>query len=155
MCEIWNLITAPPNGGIIFTSHSFSKCKDDGQIDWTYEGIMPITAFSSNKNYTAAGFADGSISIFNNEDGSISSSFAPGGSDYPVILGIDISQDGQYVASISGHGQQRFVLSHKEENQQKIIYHTFLTSDSPYQTLVYFSKDGKRVLYNYQNKLGI
>lgn len=135
--------------------NSFSKCKDDGQIDWTYEGIMPITAFSSNKNYTAAGFANGSISIFNNEDGSISSTFAPGGSDYPVILGIDISQDGQYVASISGHGQQRFVLSHKEENQQKIIYHTFLTSDSPYQTLVYFSKDGKRVLYNYQNKLGI
>ncbi|MCR5187484.1 MAG: WD40 repeat domain-containing protein [Treponema sp.] len=134
---------------------SFSKCTQSGEIEWTYEGVLPITAFSTNTGFTAVGFVDGSISIFNNKDGSIISSYAPGGSDYPVILGIDISPDGQYVASISGHNQQRFVLSHKEENQQKIIYHTFLSSDSPYQTLIHFCKDGKRVLYNYQNNLGI
>lgn len=146
-------------GDLIFLflpgGNSFSKCMDNGQIEWSYEGVMPITAFSSNSNYSAVGFADGTISIFNNKDGNISSTFAPGGSDYPVILGIDISNDGQYVASISGHNQQRFVLSHKEENQQKVIFHTFLNTDSPYQTLIHFCKDGKRVLYNYQNNLGI
>lgn len=134
---------------------SFTKCNSDGSEAWTYEGTLPITAFAAKKYYTAAGFADGTIKIFNNVTGTAESTFVPGGSDYPVILGIDISEDGQYVASISGHNKQRFVLSHREENQQKIIFHAFLDSDSPYQTAVHFCKDEKRVLYNYKNKLGI
>lgn len=135
--------------------NSFSKCSETGNIEWSYEGTMPITAFATNDRFTATGLADGTIHIFNNADGEILSTFVPGGSDYPVILGIDISNDGQYVASISGHNQQRFVLAHKEEAQQKIIFHSFLDSDSPYQTIVHFCNDGKRVLYNFKNKLGI
>ena len=134
---------------------SFTKCNSEGSESWTYEGTLPITAFSAKKDFTAVAFVDGTIKVFNNHTGIAESTFVPGGSDYPVILGIDISEDGQYVASISGHNKQRFVLSHREENQQKIIFHTFLDSDSPYQTVVHFCKDGKRVLYNYKNKLGI
>lgn len=134
---------------------SFTKCNSDGSENWTYEGTIPITAFSAKENYTAVGFADGNIKIFNNKNGSIESTFIPGGSDYPVILGIDISDDGQYVASISGHNKQRFVLSHREDTQQKIIFHTFLDSDSPYQTIVHFCNNGNRVIYNYNNELGI
>ena len=145
-----NLIFAFLPGG-----NSFAKCNENGEIAWTYQGTMPLTAFSTNANFTVAGLADGTIHIFNNDDGKIVSTFIPGGSQYPVILGIDISDDGQYVASISGHDQQRFVLSHKEAAQQKIIFHTFLNTDSPYQTIVHFCKDGKRVLYNYDNNLGI
>lgn len=134
---------------------SFTKCNSDGSESWTYEGTLPITAFAAKTDYTAAGFADGTIKVFNNKNGETESTYVPGGSDYPVILGIDISEDGQYVASISGHNKQRFVLSHREENQQKIIFHTFLDSDSPYQTVVHFCNDKNRVLYNYKNKLGI
>lgn len=134
---------------------SFTKCNPDGSESWTFEGTIPITAFAAKEKYTAVGFADGTIKVFNNTNGSDESTFVPGGSDYPVILGIDISDDGQYVASISGHNQQRFVLSHREENQQKIIFHSFLDSESPYQTVVHFCNDGKRVLYNYKNNLGI
>ena len=134
---------------------SFSKCDESGKILWTYEGILPITAFSAKEKYTAAGFADGTIKVFNNASGSEEINFAPGGSDYPVILGLDISADGQYVAAISGHNQQRFTLSHREENQQKIIFHTFLNSDTPYRTLVHFCKNGNRVLYNYKGAVGI
>lgn len=134
---------------------SFSKCNDDGSEAWSYEGIIPITAFAAKEKYTAIGLADGTIKVFNNSTGIDESTFVPGGSDYPVILGIDISDDGQFIASISGHNQQRFVLSRREENQQRIVFHTFLDSESPYQTVVYFSKDENRVLYNYKNKLGI
>ena len=134
---------------------SFSKCDETGKIIWTYEGILPITAFSAKKDYTAAGFADGTIKVFNNANGAVEINFAPGGSDYPVILGLDISDDGQYVAAISGHNQQRFTLSHREEKQQKIIFHTFLNTDTPYRTLVHFCKNGNRVLYNYQGAVGI
>ena len=134
---------------------SFSKCSETGKVLWTFEGTFPITAFVAKKNFTAVGLSNGTIKVLNNENGSTEIEFAPGGSDYPVILGIDISEDGQYIASISGHNHQRFVLSHREENQQKIIYHRFFEHDSPYRTIVHFSKDGKRVFYNFYKGLGI
>lgn len=134
---------------------SFSKCSETGKILWTFEGTFPITAFTAKEKYTAVGLSNGSIKVLNNINGATEIDFAPGGSDYPVILGLDISDDGQYIASISGHKQQRFVLSHREENQQKIIYHRFFDFDSPYRSIVHFSKDGKRVFYNYHKGLGI
>ncbi len=134
---------------------SFSKCSETGKILWTFEGTFPITAFAAKENYTAVGLSNGTIKVLNNENGSTEIDFAPGGSDYPVILGLDISEDGQYIASISGHNHQRFVLSHREENQQKIIYHRFFEHDSPYRTIVHFGKDGKRVFYNFYRGLGI
>lgn len=134
---------------------SFSKCSDTGKIIWTFEGTFPITAFAAKENYTAVGLSNGTIKVLNNENGATEIDFAPGGSDYPVILGLDISEDGQYIASISGHNHQRFVLSHREENQQKIVYHKFFDHDSPYRTIIHFSKDGKRVFYNFYRGLGI
>ena len=134
---------------------SFSKCSETGKILWTFEGTFPITAFAAKENYTAVGLSNGTIKVLNNENGSTEIDFAPGGSDYPVILGLDISEDGQYIASISGHNHQRFVLSHREENQQKIIYHRFFEHDSPYRTIVHFGKDGKRVFFNFYRGLGI
>ncbi len=134
---------------------SFSKCSAAGEILWTFEGTFPITAFAAKEKYTAVGLSNGTIKLLNNENGATEIDFAPGGSDYPVILGLDITDDGQYIASISGHNHQRFVLSHREENQQKIIYHRFFDQDSPYRTVVHFSKDKKRIFYNYYKGLGI
>jgi len=134
---------------------SFVKCDSKGQRMWIHEGIIPITAFSTNENFTAVGFADGNIKIFENITGSIEINYEPGGSDYPIIYGIAISSDGQYVASVSGREKQRFVIAKKEKNQPKIIFHDFLDSDITQRTLVHFSKDDKKVLYNYGNKLGI
>lgn len=134
---------------------SFTKCDSTGKFFWQYEGTLPITAFSAKKDYIAVGFIDGTIKVFDSIDGTCTITFAPGGSDYPVILGVDISEDGQYIASISGHEKQRFVLAHREENQPKIIHHAFVKEGMPYRTLVHFTKDGKQVLYNYQNHIGI
>lgn len=134
---------------------SFCKCEKNGDISWTFEGTIPITAFSCNDNYTAVGFADGTIKILNNINGYVDLSYEPGGSDYSIILGLAISPDGEYIASVSGQDRQRFVLTHKEQNQQKIIFHKYLDDNSPYRTSVYFTKDSKKVFYNYENTLGI
>ena len=134
---------------------SFSYCNSNGNVEWTCESTIPITAFSSNKNFVSAGYADGSIKVMENRTGKVEISFAPGGSDNPVLLGLDISPDGEYVASISGLNKQRFVLAHKEENQPKILFHTFLSSDLHRRTFVKFSNDGQKVFYNYENHLGI
>lgn len=135
--------------------NSFVKCDSDGNQIWKYEGILPITAFKATSRHTAVGFADGSIDIFNNESGVAEIQFAPGGSDLPVVLGIDISQNGEYIAAVCGHNKQRFVLAHREENQPKIIFHTFLNSNSANQCLVHFCNDESRVIYNYENTIGI
>lgn len=135
--------------------NSFSKVYDNGKTEWTYEGTIPLTAFSSKNSFTATGFADGKIIIFDNHSGNIIGDYAPGGSDYPVILGIDISNDGKYVASISGQDKQRFVLSQSENQKQKIIYHNFINEGSPYRTLIYFTKNIERVFYVYKNNIGI
>lgn len=134
---------------------SFVKCNPDGTTKWTYEGTLPITAFNTKNDYSIIGLTNGSVKIFNNETGKMEDAFAPGGSDYSVILGCDISEDGKYIATVSGHDKQRFVLSYRNDNQIKIIYHNFLQTDDPQQTLVHFCDDGKRVLYNYKNNIGI
>lgn len=134
---------------------SIAKCDMLGNVVWSYEGTLPITAFSAKKRYTAIGFANGLIKIFDTETGTLQLSYAPGGSDFPVILGLDISDDGQYIASVSGHEKQRFVLSKREGTQQKIIYHNYLESNIPVRTLVHFCEDNNRVLYNYKDNLGI
>lgn len=134
---------------------SYSKCNNLGKVEWNVENIMPITAFNSNKDYTATGYADGNILIINNKNGEKEFTYAPGGSDYPVILGLDISPDGEYVASISGHNKQRFVLAQKELTQPKIIFHNFTENEYYSPCMVKFTADGKKVLYNFKNKLGI
>lgn len=135
--------------------NSFAKLNHNGSTAWSYEGTLPLTAFASSSKYTAAGFADGKIKVFSNSDGTPEIDFAPGGSDYPVILGLDISPDGNYIASVSGHDQQRFVLSQKENSQQKIIFHYFIKESSPYRTLVHFTNDNSRVFYVYEGHVGI
>lgn len=134
---------------------SFAKCTESGELFWTYEGTLPITAFASNEDFTTTGFIDGTITVLNNTDGSIVSSYEPGGSDYSVILGLDISPNSKYVASVSGRNPQRFVLTECNENQHKVIFHKFLDSDSPYRTGIYFTKDSNRVLYDTKTNLGL
>lgn len=134
---------------------SFAKCNSDGSIKWKYEGVIPITAFNAKENFTVIGLANGYVKIFNNNDGTMEDSYAPGGSDYAVVLGCDISEDGRYIATVSGHNKQRFVLSLRADNQIKIVYHRFLETDNPKQSLVHFCDDGKRVIYNYEDHIGI
>lgn len=134
---------------------SFSKCNQDGSIKWTNESVIPMTAFSSNDLFTIAGYADGDIRIVNNIDGSNVLTFNPGGSDYSVILGVDISPDGKYIASVSGHEPQRFILTQRDKDQSKIIFHENLSGELNHRTLVKFSADGSKIFYNYSGCLGI
>ena len=134
---------------------SFAKYSTEGKQQWLYEGIFPITAFKSTKKYTAVGFADGKIKLFDNQTGSVIMTYEPAGSNYPIVIGIAVSNDGQYIASVSGQEEQRFVIAKNENSKSKIIYHEFLESDLTRRTQVYFSQDGKRVLFDSGNKLGI
>mgnify|MGYP003498695664 FL=1 len=134
---------------------SLAKCNKDGSLSWSYKGTVPITAFTSTNDFCAVGYADGIIKLFDNTDGNCILEYFPGGSDYPIILGIGISSDGKYIASISGHNKQRFVVTEKVENQPKIIYHSFINKEIFTRVLVSFSKDNQNIYFNYGDRLGI
>ncbi len=134
--------------------NSFAFLSQNSKILWTYENYVPITAFDSSENAIAAGYADGCILLFNN-DGTVEQEFIPGGSEYPVILGVAVSKDAQMVASVSGQKQQRFVLAQKEGKSLKIAFHEYLEAETNSQCLVKFSKDSGHVYFAHKNCLGV
>lgn len=133
---------------------SFVECDSDGKRKWEYNGTVPITAFDSSASGCVAGFADGTVRQFSS-DGTVIQKFAPGGSDFQVILGAALSSDGSMIALVSGQNRQRFVLMKKYDAQTKIVFHEYIAQSSPRQRLVEFSKDGSVVWYNYKDTLGI
>lgn len=133
---------------------SFSKLGEDGSIEWTYEGYAPITAFSSSEKRAVVGLAEGNIISFK-EDGQIDQEFKPVGSAYKVILGAAVSNDGEYVAAVSGQEEQRFVLARKVNGYMEVVFHKYLGSDSNRQVLVKFSKDENYIYFNYEGGIGI
>ena len=134
---------------------SYAKCDEKGEILWINENTIPLTAFSSKQKFTVAGYADGTIRITDNSNGRAIADFAPGGSDYNVIFGLDVSADGTYVASISGHDKQRFVITKTDGNQPKIVFHKYLNSDLSRRTVIRFCDNDRHILYNYDGYLGI
>jgi hypothetical protein len=79
----------------------------------------------------------------------------PGGSAYPVILGADISPDASLVASLSGIGGQRFVLTRVENSVNKVIFHRYVDEETREQMLVTFNAAGNVVYYNAKNGLNV
>ena len=133
---------------------SFVQCTTAGERSWIYESYAPITAFASSDGGTVAGFADGKLVSFDLE-GKVNHDFLPGGSEVGVILGADISSDGNRVACVSGQRPQRFVVAEKSVSHSKIIFYEKLEEDLTNQVKVKFSRDDNAVYYNYKGGLGI
>lgn len=133
---------------------SFIKCTPEGQRQWIYERYSPITAFSSSRSGTVAGYADGTIISFL-PDGTIDQKFTPGGSNSGVILGAGISTDGNKIACVSGQDQQRFIVAEKNEGHSRVIFHEYLENSILRQTMVKFSRNSDFVYFNGKDFLGI
>lgn len=140
----------------VFLPHgtSFVRCDSGGKRLWCYEYYAPITAFSSTEGGCAAGYADGTVITFK-PNGNVEQKYAPGGSKYPAVLGVGISQKGDLVASVSGQERQRFVISKNQDGRSKILYHEYLNTSTSEQMLVKFSNDDKRVYFGFKGGLGI
>lgn len=130
------------------------QCDEAGNKLWEYESYAPITSFASSSGGTVIGFADGIIASLA-PDGSIDQRYAPGGSETGIILGTGISGDGAYIACISGLKQQRFVVSERNGEHSKIIFHEYLPADFNRQTMVKFNRRSDTVYYNYNGGLGV
>lgn len=134
---------------------TFSKYSLDGKQEWIYESYVPIVAFNSSEGGCVAGLADGNLLHFSAK-ATKPSSFYPGGSDYQVILGADISNSGNLVSCISGLNKQRFVLIQIQNNLPKVIYHEYLDGNVTEQCFVGFSnKTDEAAIVFYQNAAGL
>lgn len=133
---------------------SIAEFEIDGTKKWDYEYYAPITAFDSSKSGTVVGFSDGLIISFN-KDGDIDQQYFPGGSEIEIILGAGISKNGKYIACVSGQKQQRFVVSEKNGEHSKIIFHEYLPKDFAKQVAVTFNDASDTVYYNYNGGIGI
>lgn len=137
---------------------SFSKLSDIGEVEWTYEGFTPITAFSSSSTGIVTGYSDGSVIAFDME-GNIIQQYNPGGSNHEVILGAAISESSKFIATLSGQGGQRFVISKKTEanygSHTSIVFYKSMEKELNRQVLIKFSKDEKKVFYNNASGIGI
>ena len=114
---------------------------------YEYNGVIPISAFQSADNTCVLGFADGKICVIA-EDGTPSFQFFPGGSDYPIILGLALSPDKTMIASVSGQNPQRFVLTQYDASQSKVIFNHTVDKSDTRQRLVSFSRDNTTVYYD-------
>jgi hypothetical protein len=134
---------------------SLSQCRSEaGSVLWSYEGYAPILAFASSAGGSAIGAADGSI-IVHTPEGTQNTTIVPGGSAYPVVLGLDISDSGKQIASISGLQKQRFVLTEISQGSNKILYHEYFDADANEQSLVHFSSGDKMVYFSQPQKLTV
>ncbi|MBO4507851.1 MAG: hypothetical protein J5747_04370 [Spirochaetaceae bacterium] len=144
------------NGNFLFLpgGNGFDKLDDNGNSLWRYEDTAPITAFSNSSNGCILGFADGKLVAFRN-DGTIDFSIYPAGSNYQVILGVDISENNDLTACVCGIDRQRFILFRNTDGQNKIIYHEYLENNLREQTYVKFSENSEKVFINEYNGLAI
>ncbi len=136
----------------------FTAFNAEGKELWTYESYVPVTAFKSSTSACVAGLADGTLLYYADEMHK-PQKITPGGSDYNVILGADVSNSGKFLACVSGIEKQRFILIKNSDGQNKIIYHDYLQGNMTEQTFVEFSKDKAEdellVYFQYEKGMGI
>ena len=113
-----------------------------------------VTAFNSSRSATVLGYADGRLLALKN-DGATMLSFYPGGSDYEVILGAAVSDDGTLIACVSGVDRQRFILIKVTGNHYKVIHHEWLKGNARRQVTVAFERSGEFAFFECAEGLGI
>ena len=133
---------------------SFAFLDENFAPKWKFENYAPITAFDCGQNSVVAGYADGSILIFDNE-GKIQRQYEPGGSAFPVILGLAGAADGNTTASVSGRQKQRFTLAKQENGITRIVFHEYLEQETTRQVLTEFSRDENFCYFAHKDCLGI
>ncbi len=133
---------------------ALAQYSKEGDQLWEYEYYAPITSFASGPHGSVVGFADGFLISFL-EDGTIDQSYFPGGSEIQVIMGAGISDDGRLIGCVSGQKQQRFIVSERNGEHSRIIFHEYLPKDFKHQVLVRFNKKADTAYYNFNGGLGI
>lgn len=140
----------------LFVHGGNSVCEYDskGNRLWKYSHTAPITAFNSTSAGTVIGYSDGMLRYID-KDGKKIFDIYPGGSNFEVILGASVSEDGKTVACICGIEKQRVLLINVNVSQHKIIYHNYLKNNLRKQAFIDFDSGGRFIVFEYADGIGI
>ncbi|NIZ18403.1 hypothetical protein [Entomospira culicis] len=130
-----------------------SRYDAHGALLWHYEVGAFISSFDANENLIAIGDIVGNITLLD-RDGQRIDQHQIVGSEYLGIYGVKISPSGQYIATIAGINQQRFILFRKGINGYTRIVHR-PTDEIRRGVPLFFDKAEKFVYYEGENKLFI
>ena len=137
-----------PGGGAV------SRYAKDGSLLWTREEAVPITTFSDSAAGAIIGYGNGLL-LAVDARGENLFSFYPGGSDYQVVLGAALSNDGAFAICVSGISPQRVILIEIASGQHRITAHRSLDGNLRRQVFAGFSASGSRAFFETPAGLGI
>lgn len=140
----------------IFTPGGYGVCEYsvNGKRLWHYAHTAAITAFNCSKKGVVIGYSDGKV-VYLDERGNEVFNLYPGGSTYEVISGVALSNDGVFIACISGIEKQRVLLIRIIEKQYKIVKHEYLKGNLYRNVFVSFDKDSSSVIFESSDGIGI
>jgi len=113
-----------------------------------------ITAFNTNTTVSAVGLLEGKLEILD-EKGAVISTFSPGGSRLPVILGTAVSPNSNFVAAISGVDPERLLVLSKRKTGYQVLFHELLPSNFRRPVQLAFSSDSAYLFYEQENTICI
>jgi len=121
---------------------------------WRFSHTAAITAFNSSASGTIIGYSDGKL-VCIDHSGNTVFSFYPGGSNFQIITGAAISDDGKTAVCICGLERQRVVLINISGTHYKIIHHEYLQKDSHKRSFAEFDKKGRFAVFESGDGIGI
>ncbi|HAP43270.1 MAG: hypothetical protein A2087_01755 [Spirochaetes bacterium GWD1_61_31] len=125
-----------------------------GSLSWSYTLPSHVTAFASSPALTVVGMIDGSIEAID-PTGSQTLRFLPGGSRLSAIYGVTVSDDGQYIACLSGLEPQRMLVLGKGEGGYRVISHRYLETAFRTPSSLAILPDEPYVLYRDAGGIGV
>lgn len=131
-----------------------ARYTEEGMQQWRYAHTAPITAFQSSPAGAVIGYSDGKL-VCLTDTGSVRFDFYPGGSNYQVILGAALSEDGTLAACVCGIDRQRALLIRAEETRYKIVQHVYLKGNLRRQVFVDFDTDGEHAVFECADGIGV
>ncbi|MGP1437861.1 MAG: hypothetical protein ACTTKH_02175 [Treponema sp.] len=134
--------------------YGVSEYDTKGTNLWKYEHTAAITAFHSSEKGVVIGYSDGKIAYLD-KNGNEVFNFYPGGSVYQVISGLALSNDGKFIACVSGIEKQRILLIRIMERQYKIVKHEYLKGNLYRQVFVAFDGDSSCAIFESSDGIGI
>ena len=134
--------------------YGVSEYGKDGKKLWHYSHTAAITAFNASKKGSVIGYSDGKL-VYVDSRGNEVFNFYPGGSAYQVIAGVALSEDGSFIACVSGIDKQRIMLIRIMDKQYKIVKHEYLHGNLYRQVFVAFDSDSSYAIFESSEGIGI
>lgn len=127
---------------------------ESGKFLWSYVLPAHVSAFDHGSSLTAVGMLDGSIEVID-ANGRHALRFLPGGSRLEAIFGLAVSDDGMYLACLSGLDPQRLVVLGKGEGGYRVVSHRYLETSFRTPSSVAILEADPYVLYRDAGGIGV